>query len=155
MNLLDIYSGNLGQSAQVDKMVERLHRRVRDEVEPYTPSVRIPDTPNSKLRFKAVRSGCLQHVQHSLCLPRLLGHPPARPAVGSQEHPRTPPGRTQRRGRHEPSRYLLWIQGRQIRLPSTCPAFPLFATLVGPSPLRRARGGADAIWRAIFCTGFA
>ncbi|CAI7578603.1 unnamed protein product [Penicillium viridicatum] len=33
MNLLDIYSGNLGQSAQVDKMVERLHRRVRDEVE--------------------------------------------------------------------------------------------------------------------------
>lgn len=33
MNLLDIYSGNLGQSAQIDKMVERLHRRVRDEVE--------------------------------------------------------------------------------------------------------------------------
>lgn len=33
MNLLDIYSGNLGQSAQVDKMIERLHRRVRDEVE--------------------------------------------------------------------------------------------------------------------------
>ncbi|KAJ5970843.1 U3 small nucleolar RNA-associated protein 15 C-terminal [Penicillium vulpinum] len=33
MNLLDIYSGNLGQSAQVDKMVERLHRRVREEVE--------------------------------------------------------------------------------------------------------------------------
>ena len=33
MNVLDIYSGNLGQSAQIDKMVERLHRRVRDEVE--------------------------------------------------------------------------------------------------------------------------
>jgi len=33
MNLLDIYSGNLGQSAQIDKMVTRLHRRVRDEVE--------------------------------------------------------------------------------------------------------------------------
>lgn len=33
MNLLDIYSGNLGQSAQIDKLVERLHRRVRDEVE--------------------------------------------------------------------------------------------------------------------------
>ncbi|RAL10274.1 snoRNA-binding rRNA-processing protein UTP15 [Aspergillus homomorphus CBS 101889] len=33
MNVLDIYSGNLGQSAQIDKMVERLHRKVRDEVE--------------------------------------------------------------------------------------------------------------------------
>ncbi|KAJ5594041.1 U3 small nucleolar RNA-associated protein 15 C-terminal [Penicillium hispanicum] len=33
MNLLDIYSSNLGQSAQIDKMVNRLHRRVRDEVE--------------------------------------------------------------------------------------------------------------------------
>ncbi|KAA8647154.1 hypothetical protein EYZ11_009558 [Aspergillus tanneri] len=33
MNVLDIYSGNLGQSAQIDRMVERLHRRVRDEVE--------------------------------------------------------------------------------------------------------------------------
>lgn len=33
MNLLDIYSGNLGQSAQIDKLIERLHRRVRDEVE--------------------------------------------------------------------------------------------------------------------------
>lgn len=33
MNLLDIYSGNLGQSAQIDKLVTRLHRRVRDEVE--------------------------------------------------------------------------------------------------------------------------
>lgn len=33
MNVLDIYSGNLGQSAQIDKMVLRLHRRVRDEVE--------------------------------------------------------------------------------------------------------------------------
>ena len=32
MNVLDIYSGNLGQSAQIDKMVQRLHRRVRDEV---------------------------------------------------------------------------------------------------------------------------
>lgn len=33
MNLLDIYSANLGQSAQIDKIVSRLHRRVRDEVE--------------------------------------------------------------------------------------------------------------------------
>ncbi|KAJ5965719.1 U3 small nucleolar RNA-associated protein 15 C-terminal [Penicillium waksmanii] len=33
MNLLDIYSGNLGQSAQIDKLIERLHLRVRDEVE--------------------------------------------------------------------------------------------------------------------------
>ncbi|KAJ5884832.1 U3 small nucleolar RNA-associated protein 15 C-terminal [Penicillium taxi] len=33
MNLLDVYSSNMGQSAQIDKMVERLHRRVRDEVE--------------------------------------------------------------------------------------------------------------------------
>ncbi|KAI9925566.1 hypothetical protein MW887_005947 [Aspergillus wentii] len=33
MNVLDIYSGNLGQSAKIDKMVERLHKRVRDEVE--------------------------------------------------------------------------------------------------------------------------
>ncbi|KAJ5733652.1 U3 small nucleolar RNA-associated protein 15 C-terminal [Penicillium malachiteum] len=33
MNLLDIYSPNLGQSAQVDKLVDRLHYRVRDEVE--------------------------------------------------------------------------------------------------------------------------
>lgn len=33
MNLLDIYSGNLGQSEQIDKMVERLHWRVRDEVD--------------------------------------------------------------------------------------------------------------------------
>ncbi|BAE64928.1 putative small nucleolar ribonucleo protein complex subunit Utp15 [Aspergillus flavus] len=33
MNVLDIYSGNLGQSATIDKMVDRLHRRVRDEVE--------------------------------------------------------------------------------------------------------------------------
>ncbi|KAJ9236041.1 hypothetical protein DTO271D3_2176 [Paecilomyces variotii] len=33
MNVLDIYSGNLGQSVQIDKLVERLHRRVRDEVE--------------------------------------------------------------------------------------------------------------------------
>ncbi|KAJ6087538.1 hypothetical protein N7467_006452 [Penicillium canescens] len=33
MNLLDIYSGNLGQSTQVDKMVQRLHSRVRNEVE--------------------------------------------------------------------------------------------------------------------------
>lgn len=33
MNLLDIYSGNLGQSAQIDKLIQRLHRRVRDEVE--------------------------------------------------------------------------------------------------------------------------
>ncbi|PYH48987.1 snoRNA-binding rRNA-processing protein UTP15 [Aspergillus saccharolyticus JOP 1030-1] len=33
MNVLDIYSGNLGQSAQIDKMVERLHRKVREEVE--------------------------------------------------------------------------------------------------------------------------
>ncbi|KAL5343469.1 WD40-repeat-containing domain protein [Aspergillus crustosus] len=33
MNLLDIYSGNFGQSEQIDKMVERLHWRVRDEVD--------------------------------------------------------------------------------------------------------------------------
>lgn len=33
MNVLDIYSGHLGQSAQIDKLVDRLHRRVRDEVE--------------------------------------------------------------------------------------------------------------------------
>ncbi|KAK2759892.1 hypothetical protein FQN54_002626 [Arachnomyces sp. PD_36] len=33
MNLLDIYSGNLGQSAEIDGQVERLHRRVREEVE--------------------------------------------------------------------------------------------------------------------------
>jgi U3 small nucleolar RNA-associated protein 15 len=33
MNVLDIYSGNLGQSEQIDKMVERLHWRVRDEVD--------------------------------------------------------------------------------------------------------------------------
>lgn len=33
MNLLDIYSANLGQSAQVDKLVERLHDRVCDEVD--------------------------------------------------------------------------------------------------------------------------
>ncbi|KAF9894522.1 hypothetical protein FE257_006406 [Aspergillus nanangensis] len=33
MNVLDIYSANLGQSAQIDKMIERLHRRVRNEVE--------------------------------------------------------------------------------------------------------------------------
>lgn len=33
LNLLDIYSGNLGQSAEIDGQVERLHRRVRDEVE--------------------------------------------------------------------------------------------------------------------------
>ncbi|KKK14992.1 hypothetical protein P175DRAFT_0472269 [Aspergillus ochraceoroseus IBT 24754] len=33
MHVLDIYSGNLGQSAQIDKLVERLHWRVRDEVD--------------------------------------------------------------------------------------------------------------------------
>ncbi|KAL4938468.1 hypothetical protein BDV06DRAFT_200853 [Aspergillus oleicola] len=33
MNLLDIYSGNLGQSEQIDQMVERLHWRVREEVD--------------------------------------------------------------------------------------------------------------------------
>jgi U3 small nucleolar RNA-associated protein 15 len=33
LHVLDIYSGNLGQSAQIDKMVRRLHGRVRDEVE--------------------------------------------------------------------------------------------------------------------------
>lgn len=33
MNILDIYSGNLGQSAEIDAQVERLHRRVRGEVE--------------------------------------------------------------------------------------------------------------------------
>ncbi|KAJ5288933.1 hypothetical protein N7478_001963 [Penicillium angulare] len=33
MDLLEIYSANLGQSAQVDKLVDRLHTRVRDEVE--------------------------------------------------------------------------------------------------------------------------
>lgn len=33
MDVLDIYSGYLGQSAQIDKLVDRLHRRVRDEVE--------------------------------------------------------------------------------------------------------------------------
>ncbi|OJD09679.1 hypothetical protein ACJ73_10151 [Blastomyces percursus] len=33
MNILDIYSGNLGQSAVVDGMVERLHARVREEVD--------------------------------------------------------------------------------------------------------------------------
>lgn len=33
MNLLDIYSGNLGESAQIDKLIQRLHHRVRDEVE--------------------------------------------------------------------------------------------------------------------------
>ncbi|CBF77071.1 hypothetical protein AN4648.2 [Aspergillus nidulans FGSC A4] len=33
MNVLDIYSANLGQSEQIDKMVERLHWRVRDEVD--------------------------------------------------------------------------------------------------------------------------
>jgi U3 small nucleolar RNA-associated protein 15 len=33
MNLLDIYSGNLGQSTKVDKMIQRLHSRVRSEVE--------------------------------------------------------------------------------------------------------------------------
>lgn len=33
MNVLDIYSGNLGQSAQIDKLVEKLHARVRNEVE--------------------------------------------------------------------------------------------------------------------------
>ncbi|KAL1979577.1 hypothetical protein VTN96DRAFT_5550 [Rasamsonia emersonii] len=33
MNVLDIYSGNLGQSAQIDSQVEKLHRRVREEVE--------------------------------------------------------------------------------------------------------------------------
>ncbi|KAL4925708.1 snoRNA-binding rRNA-processing protein UTP15 [Aspergillus undulatus] len=33
MNVLDIYSGNLGQSEQIDQMVERLHYRVREEVD--------------------------------------------------------------------------------------------------------------------------
>ncbi|KAJ5917944.1 U3 small nucleolar RNA-associated protein 15 C-terminal [Penicillium verhagenii] len=33
MNLLDIYSANLGQSAQVDNLVKKLHYRVRGEVE--------------------------------------------------------------------------------------------------------------------------
>ncbi|KAL2371001.1 Trp-Asp repeats containing protein [Blastomyces gilchristii SLH14081] len=33
MNILDIYSGNLGQSAIIDGMVERLHARVREEVD--------------------------------------------------------------------------------------------------------------------------
>ncbi|KAL4808777.1 WD40-repeat-containing domain protein [Aspergillus unguis] len=33
MNVLDIYSGNLGQSEQIDTMVERLHWRVKDEVD--------------------------------------------------------------------------------------------------------------------------
>ena len=33
MNVLDIYSGNLGQSAEIDSLVEKLHQRVRDEVE--------------------------------------------------------------------------------------------------------------------------
>lgn len=33
MNILDIYSGNLGQSEEIDTQVERLHRRVREEVE--------------------------------------------------------------------------------------------------------------------------
>jgi U3 small nucleolar RNA-associated protein 15 len=33
MNVLDLYSGHLGQSAQIDGQVEKLHRRVREEVE--------------------------------------------------------------------------------------------------------------------------
>ncbi|KKZ60552.1 hypothetical protein EMCG_04789 [[Emmonsia] crescens] len=33
MNILDIYSGNLGQSAVIDGIVERLHVRVREEVD--------------------------------------------------------------------------------------------------------------------------
>lgn len=33
MNILDIYSGNLGQSAEIDAQVIKLHKRVREEVE--------------------------------------------------------------------------------------------------------------------------
>jgi U3 small nucleolar RNA-associated protein 15 len=33
MSVLDIYSGNLGQSAEVDLHIRRLHKRVREEVE--------------------------------------------------------------------------------------------------------------------------
>lgn len=33
MNILDIYSGNLGQSADVDAQVIKLHKRVREEVD--------------------------------------------------------------------------------------------------------------------------
>jgi U3 small nucleolar RNA-associated protein 15 len=33
MNILDIYSGNLGQSADVDAQVLKLHKRVREEVD--------------------------------------------------------------------------------------------------------------------------
>jgi U3 small nucleolar RNA-associated protein 15 len=33
MNVLDMYSGNLGQSAQIDEEVAKLHKRVREEVE--------------------------------------------------------------------------------------------------------------------------
>lgn len=33
MNILDIYSAHLGQSAQIDKLIDKLHRRVREEVD--------------------------------------------------------------------------------------------------------------------------
>ncbi|KAI1910518.1 U3 small nucleolar RNA-associated protein 15 [Ophidiomyces ophidiicola] len=33
MNILDLYSGHLGQSVQIDRLIEKLHRRVRDEVD--------------------------------------------------------------------------------------------------------------------------
>lgn len=33
MNILDLYSAHLGQSAQIDQLVDKLHRRVRDEVD--------------------------------------------------------------------------------------------------------------------------
>lgn len=33
MNILDIYSGNLGQSVHIDNMVRKLHRRVEEEVD--------------------------------------------------------------------------------------------------------------------------
>lgn len=33
MNILDIYSAHLGQSVQIDQLVQRLHRRVKEEVD--------------------------------------------------------------------------------------------------------------------------
>ena len=33
MNIMDLYSGHLGQSEELDKQVERLRTRVREQVE--------------------------------------------------------------------------------------------------------------------------
>ncbi|WEW60194.1 U3 small nucleolar RNA-associated protein 15 [Emydomyces testavorans] len=33
MNILDLYSAHLGQSVQIDRLIEKLHRRVREEVD--------------------------------------------------------------------------------------------------------------------------